>query len=62
MLSVTVAVILTVPEKLVVPLMTPVEAFSVIPFGRLAGGMDQVYGVVPPVAAKPWEYGEPASP
>jgi len=42
MLSVTVAVILKVPEELVVPLITPVEAFRLIPGGRLAAGIDQV--------------------
>jgi hypothetical protein len=34
-----------------VPLITPVEAFRVSPAGRLPAVTDQLYGVVPPVAA-----------
>lgn len=60
-LSVTCAVKLNVPLKLVDPLKTP-EELSVMPLGRLPAETVHVNGGVPPVAARVWEYDLPASP
>jgi hypothetical protein len=49
--SLTWAVKLKVPAPVGVPLMTPLLAFSVKPTGREPLAIDQVYGMVPPVAA-----------
>ncbi len=54
MASVTLTVKLDVPLFVVVPEITPVELFSVNPLGRLPEIIDQVNGVLPPVAAKVW--------
>jgi hypothetical protein len=40
-----------VPTAVGVPPITPVEAFRFSPAGRLPAVTDQLYGVVPPVAA-----------
>ena len=45
-----------------VPVMAPVEAFRDKPAGRVPLVMDQVYGVVPPVAASAALYTTPTSP
>jgi hypothetical protein len=45
-----------------VPLITPVNEFSVSPRGSLPDGKFQVYGPVPPVAARVCEYGVPTTP
>ena len=49
--SVTCTVKLVVPASVGVPLITPVAASNVKPVGKLPFVIDQVYGVVPPVAA-----------
>jgi hypothetical protein len=43
-----------------VPLITPVEEFSVKPLGKVPDVSDHVYGLVPPVADNVCEYGVPA--
>jgi hypothetical protein len=53
--SATVAVMLKVPVVVGVPETMPVVAPRVSPAGRLPAVMDQIYGVVPPVACKPFE-------
>ena len=40
----------------VVPLITPVLGFRLNPGGKLPDVMDQLYGVLPPVACKIWLY------
>lgn len=53
----------TVPDWAGVPLKAPLEAFSVTPAGREDPvTTDQLYGVLPPLAAKVAEYAEPACP
>jgi len=49
--SVTLAVIIEVPEAVGVPVIAPVEAFSSRPFGSVPVLMLQVSGVTPPAAA-----------
>lgn len=49
-LSVTVRVKLAPPAAAGVPLMEPVEGFSVSPAGRVPAVMLQAYGAVPPDA------------
>jgi hypothetical protein len=49
-------------ELNVVPLITPVEVFSVIPEGSLPDIKLHVYGAVPPIAVRVCEYGVPATP
>jgi len=49
--SVTCAVIVKLPDAVGVPLSAPVAPFSVTPAGRAPAVIDQLYGVVPPVAA-----------
>ena len=44
-----------------VPLTSPVLV-SVRPAGRVPSANDQLYGAVPPVAARVWEYGTPTWP
>ena len=46
---------LKAPEEPGVPVMAPVEEFNASPPGKLPVLTDQVYGVVPPVAASVWE-------
>jgi hypothetical protein len=53
-LSVTFTVKLAVPDADGVPLIWP-AALSVKPVGSVPAEMDQVYGGVPPLAAKPCE-------
>lgn len=62
--SVTITVKLVVPTNGPVgfPVMAPVEPFSERPAGRLPTLMDQVYGVIPPVAARVWLYDVPITP
>ncbi len=43
---------LEVPWVVGVPEITPVVAFSASPAGRLPDEIDQVYGVVPPLAVR----------
>ena len=50
--SVTFAVKPKVPEAVGVPEIAPVDAFKLKPGGREEAVIDQVYGVVPPVAAR----------
>jgi hypothetical protein len=50
--SVTCAVTVKLPEALGEPLIAPVAAFKVTPAGNAPAVMAQLYGVVPPVAAK----------
>ncbi len=50
MLSVTCTVKLLVPNAVGVPEITPVLDASKRPVGRVPEAIDQVYGVVPPVA------------
>ena len=50
--SCTVIVKLLVPEAVGVPVMAPLEAFRLRPAGRLPLVIDQVYGVLPPEAAR----------
>lgn len=47
----TVAVKLAVPAAVGVPEITPVKALSVKPTGSEPAVIDQLYGVVPPLAA-----------
>jgi len=54
--SVIVAVKALVPVAVGVPESRPVAGASVIPAGRLPVVMDQVYGLVPPVACRTSEY------
>ena len=61
-LSATCAVNANVPALVGVPAMTPVDAFRVTPPGRLPATMLQLYGVVPPVAARACEYAAPTLP
>lgn len=61
-LSATRAVNANVPALVGVPAMTPVDAFSVKPPGKLPDTMLQPYGVVPPVAARDCEYAPPTLP
>ena len=49
--SVTLTVKLLVPVPVGVPEITPVLEASASPAGKVPAEMDQVYGVVPPVAA-----------
>jgi len=49
--SVTCAVIVKLPDAVGVPLSAPAE-LSVTPAGNAPAVIDQLYGVVPPVAAK----------
>jgi hypothetical protein len=42
--------------------MTPVAVFSVSPVGSVPVSTDQLYGVVPPVAASVWRYALPTTP
>jgi len=58
---VTRTVKLAVVAALGVPLTTP-PLLRLKPDGRLPDAMDQVYGVVPPVAANPWLYATPTVP
>jgi len=53
--SATVAVTLEVPVAVGVPETMPVVAPRLRPAGRLPAVMDQLYGVVPPVACRPFE-------
>jgi hypothetical protein len=53
--SVMVAVKLKVPFAVGVPEITPVLAARLSPAGRLPEVIDQVYGVVPPVATRDLE-------
>jgi hypothetical protein len=61
-LSVTRTVKLDVPEAVGVPLMTPVDEPKLNPAGRLPETTDQLYGVLPPVAASVWLYASPIVP
>ena len=45
-----------------VPLITPVLEFRLNPDGKLPDVMDQLYGVLPPVACKIWLYAVPTIP
>jgi hypothetical protein len=60
--SVTLAVNDEVPEALGVPDSKPVVPSSVIPAGREPAEIDQVYGVVPPVAPRAAPYPDPVFP
>src|SRR5271165_6242107 len=60
--SVTFTVKLVLPAAVGVPLIAPVDAFSVNPAGRLPTDIAQLYGVVPPVAANVCEYPTPTCP
>jgi hypothetical protein len=60
--SVTVAVKLDVPLAVGVPEIRPVLEDRLSPAGRLPDVTDQVYGVVPPVAAIEFEYAVPCVP
>ena len=60
--SVTCAVIVKLPDAVGVPLSAPVPPFSVTPVGNAPAVMDQLYGVVPPVAASVPEYAVPTVP
>jgi hypothetical protein len=60
-LSVTVIVKFDVPCVVGVPEMTPVDVLSVRPVGSVPVNA-HVYGVTPPVAARPREYGSSSSP
>jgi hypothetical protein len=53
--SATVAVMLKVPAAVGVPVTRPVVVPRLSPAGRLPAVMDQLNGVVPPVACKPFE-------
>ena len=53
--SATVAVTLKVPVTVGVPETRPVVAPRLSPAGRLPAVMDQLYGVMPPVACRPFE-------
>lgn len=53
--STMVAVKLKVPFAVEVPEMTPVPGARLSPAGRLPDVIDQVYGVVPPVALRDFE-------
>ena len=50
--SVTCAVMVKLPEAVGEPLIAPVAEFKVTPAGNAPAVMAQLYGVVPPVAAK----------
>ena len=50
--SVTITVKFAVPTVVGVPVMAPVDAFRVRPVGRAPTEIDQVYGAVPPLAAR----------
>jgi hypothetical protein len=50
--SATCAVKIDVPAAVGVPLMTPVEAFRLRPAGKPPLVIDQVFGAVPPLAAR----------
>src|SRR5205085_10249042 len=52
---------LKVPVLVGVPLMTPLDAFSVRPSGSEPDAIDHVRGLVPPVAWTSSEYGRPRS-
>ena len=52
----------TVPNVVGVPLICPVELFSVRPTGREPEVIAQVYGVVPPLACSAVEYAVPVVP
>src|SRR4051812_14835352 len=52
LLSLTCTVILLVPEPVGVPEIAPVDADNESPTGRVPDVIDQLYGDVPPVAAK----------
>src|SRR5271165_4788228 len=60
--SVTFTVKFVVPAAVGVPLIAPVDAFSVNPAGKLPTDIAQLYGVVPPVAANVCEYPPPTGP
>ena len=62
LLSTTWAVKLNGPAAVGVPVMAPVAAFSDRPVGSKPAEMENVYGVVPLMAAKDCEYGEFATP
>jgi hypothetical protein len=53
---------LNVPAVAGVPLIVPVAALRPRPDGNAPLLRDQVYGGVPPLAAKVWEYGVPTAP
>ncbi len=52
------AVKLKLPDAVGVPLTTPVPLDSVRPGGKAPTGIDQLKGVVPPVASSVWLYAE----
>ncbi len=60
--SVKVTLKLGVPEAVGVPLMTPVDEARVRPAGSVPLLTAQVYGDVPPLATRVWEYATPTSP
>lgn len=60
--SVTCTVKLLVPSTVGVPVIAPVLLFSDRPAGKLPALIDQVEGVVPPLAANVAEYDVPAVP
>lgn len=60
--SVTFAVKPYVPLVVGVPEITPVEGLSESPGGKAPDEIDQVYGVVPPLAARVREYETPTLP
>ena len=60
--SVTFTVKLVLPETVGVPEIIPVDPARVSPAGRDPVEIDQLYGVVPPVAARVAEYATPTDP
>ena len=60
--SVTCTVNEAVPAAVGVPLICPVELLSVSPAGREPALIDQLYGVVPPLACNVVEYAVPTVP
>ena len=60
--SVTLTVMLNVPEDVGVPEITPVETLRASPGGREPALFDQVYGLLPPFAVSVVEYGVPTLP
>lgn len=53
---------LNVPVAAVVPLITPVDVFRLMPAGSDPAVLDHENGAVPPAAASVTEYGDPAVP
>jgi hypothetical protein len=62
LLSVTSMLKLNVPSELGVPVMAPVDGFSVRPGGNEPLAIEKVYGGVPPVATAADEYARPTVP